>query len=315
MRLIFLGSGAFGLPTLMVLHEEHEVVAVVTQPDKPAGRKRQLTATPIGQWAQEQGLTVLKFSNVNEDSVIQQIQALKPDAAVVIAFGQKLSESLIESLGQLAVNLHASLLPRYRGAAPINWAMIHGEAQTGVSVIGLAQKMDAGEVYASAATEIEPDETAGELHDRLAGLGPRVVLKVLHELDAETLSAFPQDESLATLAPKLSKADGTVDFSASAKTIRNRVHGLTPWPGVRVRVCGQSPKAPEALKLLRVSVVAKVISKEPAGTVLADGHVVAGDGNVLRLDEIQPPGKKPMAFTDFLRGRSIQIGDRFEAWS
>ena len=253
MRLIYIGSGEFGLPTLTYLHEYHEIVAVVSQPDKPAGRRRQMSPTPVADWAQASGLRVLKSGDVNADEFIEQVAGMNADASVVIAFGQKLSDKLIKSLGKLAVNLHASLLPKYRGAAPINWAMINNEKVTGVSVIALAQRMDAGDVYAAAEIQIDPLETAGQLHDRLAELGPEVVGKVLGDLELDCLHAIGQDESQATRAPKLSKSDGTVDFNQPVELVRARIHGLTPWPGCRVIWHSQSTGTSTELILKRVS--------------------------------------------------------------
>jgi len=234
MKLLFFGSGAFGLPTLERLCAAHDVLAVVTQPDRPAGRKRVPTPTPIGQWAEARGLPVHKADDVNTPPFVERVAAYGADASVVIAFGQKLSPRLIDAMGRLAVNLHASLLPKYRGAAPINWAMIDGQATTGVSVIALAQRMDAGAVYATAELAIDPNQTAGELHDRLAQLGPACVSRVLDDLAGGTLSPVEQDESKATKAPKFKKGDGTVSFEMSAPLVRARIHGLTPWPGCRV---------------------------------------------------------------------------------
>lgn len=306
MRIVFLGSGEFGLPTLQALHREHEVVAVVSQPDRPAGRKRQLTPTPVAAWAAQQGLPLLKSDAVNEPAFIDRIRALQPDASVVIAFGQKLSPPLIEALGKLAVNLHASLLPKYRGAAPINWAIIHGETTTGVSVIGLAQRMDAGEVYARAETPIDPLETAGELHDRLAQLGPDAVLSVLRDLQRERLRPIPQDDTLATKAPKLTKADGTVDFNQPADAVRARVHGLTPWPGCRVTwVTASGGEKP--LILGRVHAHDTPVPCEP-GTVTENLRVACSDGSI-ELLELQAPGTKMMPAADFARGHGLKPGD------
>ncbi len=201
MRLIFLGSGEFGLPTLRRLHEHHAIAAVVSQPDRPAGRRRQDTPTPIAAWAQTTGITVLKPMDVNAPDVVSQLTALKPDAAVVIAFGQKLGDPLIAGLGGLAVNLHASLLPKLRGAAPINWAILNGERETGVTIISLAQRMDAGLIYAQQATPIDPRETAGELHDRLAQLGPSLIESVLAQWKEGKLAGRAQDEAHATRGP------------------------------------------------------------------------------------------------------------------
>jgi len=314
MRILFFGSGEFGLPTLQRLCAEHEVLAVVTQPDRPAGRKQKLTPTPIARWAQANALTVHKAADVNTDAFVKQVAGDQPDASVVIAFGQKLSPALVEAMGRLAVNLHASLLPKFRGAAPINWAMIRGEARTGVSVIGLAQRMDAGPIYATDALDIDPEETAGELHDRLAKLGPDAVCRVLDDLARDTLDPLEQDEAQATKAPKLRKADGTVDFSLPADAVRCRVHGLTPWPGCRVR-WRQADGGDGGMLMLR-----RVRAGEPRpqglepGTVGEGGAVAAADAWV-QLREVQAPGGKPMPIDAFLRGHALQAGDRLEPWA
>lgn len=316
MRLIFLGSGEFGLPTLRDLHAKHQVLAVVTQPDRPAGRHRQLTPTPIAAWAAEAGLSVHKAENVNEPAFVEQVRALGAEASVVIAFGQKLGEPLIAALGKLAVNLHASLLPKYRGAAPINWAMIEGEIETGVSVIGLAQRMDAGLVYVTAATPIDPLETAGELHDRLALLGPGAVGRVLEQLQTGTLAGVPQDEARATKAPKLSRADGVIDFDQDGARLAWRIHGLTPWPGVRVGWRKPDGTVKE-LMLRRVKAEPDLScffghrGGPKPGAVLEGGRVAVRDGE-LRLVEVQMPGGKPMKLDEFLRGHRLEPGDRLE---
>lgn len=314
MHLIYFGSGAFGLPTLRTLHgsDEHTVVAVVSQPDKPAGRRRQVTPTPVAAWAAEQGLTVLKSEDVNTPAFITRIADLKPDASVVIAFGQKLSPGLIDAMGELAINVHSSLLPKYRGAAPIQWAMIENEATTGVSVIGLADRMDAGDIYAIAETPIDPRETAGELHDRLAELGPACVLKVLADLAGDTLNPVAQDEGKATRARKFSKADGTVDFDQPAARVRARVHGLNPWPGCRVVWRSARSGVSQTLLLRRVADHAESVHDTQApGTVQDDLRIACGDagGGALELLEVQAPGGKALALADFLKGQSMLPGD------
>jgi len=320
MRLIFLGSGEFGLPTLEFLHAHHEVRAVVSQPDRPAGRKRQLTPTPISQWAAQHDLTLRKTDNANVDDFVALMQDAHADAAIVIAFGQKLSPELITALGPVVVNLHASLLPKYRGAAPINWAMIEGETDAGVSVISLAQKMDAGLIYATRSTPIDPLETAGQLHDRLAALGPGVIQQVLDDVRADKLEGEPQNEGEATPAPKLKKADGWVDFTLTAEQVRCRIHGLTPWPGVTViwRCAGEpvadagaateSIDQPLILKRVTSQTEFNTAGAEP-GMVLADAHVACGDG-AIRLLEVQQPGKRVMLIDEFMRGHPLQPGDR-----
>lgn len=318
MRLMFFGAGAFGLPTLEALHAQHEVAAVVTQPDKPAGRKRRLAPTPIGQWAADHGLDVWKRDDVNDDAFVERVAAVAPEASVVIAFGQKLSPALIEAMGPLAVNLHASLLPKYRGAAPIQRAMIEGEPVTGVSVIALAQKMDAGVVYAMQETPIDPHETAGELHDRLAGLGPEAIGRVLDDLASGQLQPVEQDHAQATRAPKLTKADGTVDFAAEADAVRSRIHGLTPWPACRVALWPKNADAPrpDPLTLRRVKGVDGSPAGAEPGTVL-DGLRVAtaSRDRVIELVSVQPPGKRAMPAADFARGHAdFEPGARLLPW-
>lgn len=319
MRLIFLGSGAFGLPTFQRLCQKHEVALVVSQPDHPAGRGRHLTPTPIAARAHEMGLPVIKPADVNAPEVVDRITAIKPDAAMVIAFGQKLSQPLVAALGNLVVNLHGSLLPKYRGAGPVQWAILQGESQTGLTVIGLAQKMDAGLIYGRCSTPIDPLETAGELHDRLALLGPDLVEQVLERHANGTLVGQVQDESQVTRAPKLKKEDGWVDFRAPAQEVRCRVHGLTPWPGVKVSWCkaGQTSGDRPAvqLSLLRVADEPQLQHNQPPGTVLARHRVACGQGGVrgaVRLLEVQLPGGKPMKIEDFVRGHRLEVGDRLQ---
>lgn len=317
MRLLFFGSGAFGLPTAKMLHARHELVAVVSQPDKPAGRKRVLTPTPVAAWALEQGIEVLRAENVNTPEFVEKIKGFKVRGSIVIAFGQKLGEPLIGAMGELAVNLHGSLLPKYRGAAPINWAIIHGEQVAGVSVIGLAQKMDAGPVYGEASLKVDPLETAGELHDRLSELGPGAIEKVLADLAKGTLDPKEQDHDRATKAPKLNKADGTVRFDQDSEAVRSRVHGLTPWPGCRVNWHCKATGKTGVLTLGRVSASPDLscfiglnqVGEAPAyGTVGEDYHVLTGDGSV-RLMEVQAPGTRMMGIADFARGHKLGVGD------
>jgi len=306
MRVVYMGSGAFGLPTLKALHAEHDIALVVSQPDRTAGRGRRLTATPIAEWALDNGLELDRPDDVNDPGVRERIHSIGPDAMVVIAFGQKLGPELLEGLP--AFNLHASLLPAYRGAAPINRAMMDGCDETGVSVIALASRMDAGAVFATARLAIDPGETAGELHDRLADLGPGVISRVLQGLENATLAPERQDDSLATRADKLSRSDATVDFDQPARLARARIHGLTPWPGCDVLVDGRR------LRLLRVRDEAGDSGEAAPGTLLENGAVACASG-VLHLIEVQPAGKKPMSFEDWRRGHQVAPGARLESVS
>ncbi|MBT8485474.1 MAG: methionyl-tRNA formyltransferase, partial [Phycisphaerae bacterium] len=227
MQLVYFGSGVFGLPTLERLARDHQVRLVVSQPDRPAGRSRHPVPTPISSFATSAGLPVLRPERMDAPGVVEAIRAVDADAFVVIAYGHKLPAALLDD--RFAINLHASLLPKYRGAAPINWAMINGESETGVSVITLAERMDAGLVLARRRLAIDARETAGELHDRLAELGPEIVQEVLSAQQTGTLRGVAQDPAEVSWAPRLKKADGTVDFDRPAVAVRQRIHGLTPW--------------------------------------------------------------------------------------
>jgi len=304
MDLVFFGSGAFGLPTLERLAARHRVRGIVTQPDRPAGRGGRLTPTPIGAWAATHAPAVplLKPGSVNVLSVCEAIRAFPADAWVVIAFGQKLGRALLED--RFAINLHASLLPRWRGAAPINAAVLAGDAETGNSVITLADRMDAGAVLGQSRRPLDPALTAGELHDLLAADGPDLVEAVLRAHAEGTLAPRPQDEALVTLAPKLTKADGWVDLAQSADACRRRIHGLTPWPGVAATLSDRP------LRLLRVEPVPAGSEQSAVGTIVDPVHgiVACGGGTALRLLTVQPAGGRAMPWADFARGHRVESG-------
>lgn len=299
MRLVFLGAGAFGLPTLERLAREHEVVLVVSQPDRPAGRGKVLTPTPIAARAAELGIPVQRPDDVNAPESLAALRGVGADAWVVIAFGQKLSRELVD--GVFAINLHGSLLPAYRGAAPIQRAVMEGCGESGVSVISIAERMDAGLVYATRVRAIGATETADDVHDGLAALGPEVISAVLASHAAGTARGEAQDESKATRARKLSKADGTVDIAAlDARAARARINGLNSWPGCTVLVGGAE------LKLLRVREAEPRAGVEP-GMLAADGVVAARTG-AIEILEVQPAGGRPMAWGEFVRGRPKVVG-------
>ena len=307
LKVIFAGSGEFGLPTLRALQEPtHRVVQVVTQPDRPAGRGRGTSPTPIGQEAISNGLPLLRTANVNKEVL--------PDAdvMVVIAFGQKIAESQVNHPRLGSVNLHASRLPKFRGAAPINWAIIQGESVTGNSVIRLSQRMDAGAILGQSALTIGEVETAGELHDRLAGEGPGLVLDVLERLEAGRASEIMQDESQATLAPKLSRESARLDFTRPAVELSRQIRGLYPWPGCRVRVLDASGNEIARLRLSRARPAAGDGPRWQPGEVTSAGTVDA-TGGCIELIEVQPEGGKLMSLDDYRRGHRWQAGLRLES--
>jgi methionyl-tRNA formyltransferase len=314
MRVAFLGSGEFGLPTLRAVAARHQVVAVVSQPDRPAGRGGKVTPTAIAAWAADSlaGVPMFKPEDVNTPEMVAAIHATRPDVMVVIAFGQKLSPGLVEPRGTGprlgAINLHASLLPRHRGAAPIHWAILSGDAVTGNSVISIAERMDAGLIYAQSTREIGSTQTMGELHDLLAADGPDLVLGVLAGLLAGTAVGVAQDETRKTRAGKLSREMAVVDFAASAEECRRRINGLSPWPGVTVGFRGQP------LKVLRAGASEATVGSTPGGTIVhaVEGLVACGGGTALRVLDVQPAGKKVMAWRDFANGAQINPEERLQ---
>jgi methionyl-tRNA formyltransferase len=300
--LVYFGSGSFGLPTLRSLVAAKCVRLVVSQPDKPAGRGGALTPTPVSEFALQAGLPLLRPEDCNRPESVQEIRAALHGERMcfaVIAYGQKMGAQLLE--GAFAINLHGSLLPRWRGAAPYQRAVMEGDTMAGVTVIGVAERMDAGDMYARADVPIGPSMTAGELHDQLSQMGPPVMLPVLCDWAEGRAKCEPQSEALATRARKLSRADAWAEFSATADAVRARINGLSPWPGCAVRVESHE------LKVLRA------VCRNPDGVlgtpgeVLADGTVACGRGSV-QLLEVQPPGGTCMAFDAWRRGRNLSTG-------
>lgn len=306
MKLVFFGSGAFGVPTLEALCSTHTVALIVTQPARPAGRGGRPTPTPVALWAAEHAphIPVIAPEKVNDAAIVAQIHAVHAPLWVVIAFGQFLGRKLLSAAP--AINLHASLLPRWRGAAPINAAILAGDTVTGNSIIDVSDRMDAGAVLAQSRRTIEPHLTAGELHDLLAADGPALMLRTIEHIAEGAAHRTPQDESLVTLAPKMSKEHGSIDFARTSDECRCTIHGYTPWPGVTVRYRG------EPLKLLRAQSLPASANIHP-GAILdpAQGTIACGVGT-LRLIEVQPAGKRPMTWSEFHNGRRCLAGEQLE---
>jgi methionyl-tRNA formyltransferase len=297
-RVALLGSGAFAIPSFSALASTPgiEVPLVITQPDRPAGRGRVLEPTPVGAWAAREGLRVVKPEDINAPEWVELLVHERIDALAVIAFGQKLSPAVLD--GRVACNLHGSLLPRWRGAAPIQRSVMAGDDEVGVTVISIASRMDAGEVYARVATAIGPSETSGDLHDRLAQLGVPAMVDVVQGLLDGTARGTTQDESLATRARKLARADAWVDLRGTAREVCARINGLSPWPGTDCTIAGDGHE-PMPIKLLRCRAVDASL---PVGSVATSGVVGCGEGAIEVL-EAQVPGGKPMPLVDLMRGR------------
>lgn len=311
MNIVYLGSGEFGLECLNALAQSsHSLDFIVTQPPRQAGRGRKPTPTPVAVWANDRSISFLETQDVNAPQMVQKIAGFKPDLIVVIAFGQKIGSELINLPPKGAINVHASLLPKYRGAAPINWAIINGETETGISIITLAEKMDAGLILAQAKTEILADETAGQLHDRLAQMAAPLLLETIDKIADDSAVYIEQDNSAATLAPKLKKSDGFLNFAEPADTIQRKIRGLWPWPGASAIYVSK-----KTAKSLRVTIaMAQVVqTSSPAhlqpGTLDENLNVVCGE-NALKIVKIKPDGSGLMDFKDFVNGRQTRPGDR-----
>ncbi|MEB3237885.1 MAG: methionyl-tRNA formyltransferase [Candidatus Sericytochromatia bacterium] len=300
-RLVFMGTPAFAVPALeALLIAGHEILAVVTQPDRPVGRGQQLHACPVKQRALEAGLVVLQPERLRRDEVVkEQLRGLHADAFVVVAFGQLLPADVLEMPRAGCLNIHGSLLPRHRGAAPVARALMAGDAETGISLMRLDEGMDTGPVIAEARVAIGARETAGELAERLALLGAQVLVRELEPWLAGERPEQPQDGAQASLAPKLDKAEADIDWTLSAATLDARIRGLLPWPGARTRLDGLEIKVHEARPETWTGEAVQ------AGTVLAadaEGWLVACGQGALRLVTVQVPGRRALAAADAARG-------------
>ncbi|MBN1490402.1 MAG: methionyl-tRNA formyltransferase [Phycisphaerae bacterium] len=318
MRIVYFGSGEFAVPTLRALaNTAHDVVAVITQPSRPSGRGRKLTPTPTAEWGAKLELPVIEAQNVNDPELVNRIRGLAARLGVVVAFGQKLGRELITSMRCGCVNVHASLLPKYRGAAPINWAILNGELKTGVTVFRLTDRIDAGEILVQRQTMICEDETAGELHDRLARIGPDAIKAALEmfEQDDEP-RGYEQDATEVSVAPKLTKESGLLDFRYPATVLVRQVRAMSPWPGARGLFCSASGSHREEVTFVGVRAVERpgeVVNRAP-GTLTDLYEVVTGQGT-LELHVVKPAGGRAMAWQDFVNGRHVQPEDRFETIS
>jgi methionyl-tRNA formyltransferase len=312
MKIIYLGSGEFGIECLNALNSSaHSVQLVVTQPPNPAGRGRKPNPTPAARWAETNSIPFIETGNANTPEMIEKITDYKPDLIVVIAFGQKVGDDLINLPPKSAVNVHASLLPKYRGAAPINWAIINGETETGISIITLAQKMDAGCILGQSKTDIAPDETAGRLHDKLAQIAAPLLLETIDQIADGSAVYTEQDHSKATLAPKLKKADGFIDFNESAASLEKKIRGLWPWPGASANYLSKKTGKSTRVTIVAAQVVETSIAPGlSAGTLDENLNVICGK-DALKIAQIKPAGSPLMDFKDFSNGRQTRPADLF----
>jgi methionyl-tRNA formyltransferase len=310
MRIVFLGSGAFALPTLRWLAQSgHQVPLVITQPARPSGRGRKTMPTPVRGLADELGWAVLEVADVNDSSVVEQVKALDARVGLVIAFGQKLGGPLIASMPGGLINLHASLLPKYRGAAPINWALIRGEERTGCTVFRIVERLDAGPILSTRWTAIKPDETAGELHDRLAGVGVDAVDAALKLFEGGAIpEGTPQSDAEATRAPKLAKSDGFIQFDRLTREIARQIAGVTPWPGATARYESAEGRWERVTITRARSAEGPSVPGASPGAIDARRYVATSDG-FLEILEIKPSSGRVMSWEDYVNGRHVKAGD------
>jgi methionyl-tRNA formyltransferase len=298
MRLIFLGTPAFAAPALEALAHAHDVISVVTQPDRPKGRGQELSASPVKQAAARMGIPVYQAERIRRPEAQAQLASLAPEIMVVVGYGQIIPQSVIDIAPRGIVNVHASLLPKYRGAAPIQWAIVNGENRTGVTTMQINAGLDTGDILLERETEIGPDETAMELGQRLAVMGAELLIETLDGLARGTIAPRKQDDTRASLAPILTKEDGAISWTKAASVIHNRVRGLVPWPGAYTRFRGQ------LLHIWRAKLTSDRTALVP-GRVLAGAgfRVACGDAGVLQLLEVQMEGRKRMSAEAFANGQ------------
>jgi len=307
LRTVFMGTPDFALQTLQGLIDAGcKMVGVYTQPDRPKGRGKQLAAPPVKELAQKYDIPVYQPLKLRQPEAVAELEALAPDLIVVVAYGQILPKSVLEIPAHGCINVHASLLPKYRGAAPINKAIIDGETETGITTMYMDVGLDTGDMLVKKTLAIGPEETAGELHDRLASLGRETMEETLRRLCAGTLQREVQDDEQSTYASMMRKEDGRIDWNRSAQEIHNHVRGLDPWPGAYTTING------ELLKLAETS--PEAAEGLPGSVIAADknGVCVACGSGSLRIQQLQLAGRKRLAAADFLRGCPLEAGAMME---
>lgn len=303
-----MGTPEFAVPCLAALYEHCDVIGVVTQPDKPRGRGQKLLPSPVKAWAEAHGLPVWQPKRIKEEDFTAFLEEQKPDLMVVVAFGQILSQRILDIPPYGCINVHGSLLPRYRGAAPMQWCVIDGEKKTGITTMFMDAGLDTGDMLLKAEFPIGPDTTLEEVHDGLMALGAKVLIDTLEELSAGTLKRIPQTGE-SNYAPMLTKETGHIHWQDRAQKIHNLVRGLDSWPGAYTFLAGKK------YKIWRTRCTTEKTEAQPGTILRADKKeglfVAAGDG-VLEITELQAPGKKRMAAKDYLNGHAIALPATFE---
>jgi methionyl-tRNA formyltransferase len=308
LEIVFFGTPEFAVPSLKALiASRHRVAAVVSQPDRPRGRGQHVQPTPTKAVAEASGIPVLQPTKIRDEGFLDRIRTFAPDLGVVVAFGRILPDALIAIPRLGMINVHASILPHYRGAAPIQRAVMAGDDETGVTIMRIATELDAGATFAMRGVSIPSDATSGQLESTLAVVGAELLLPVVDALEAGRAIETPQDHARATFAPKITKEEGAIDWSAPAAVIHNRVRGLQPWPLASTTLAGRRI-------VVRRTGVRTGGAADPGRVLCARGDeliVACGSGTALQLLEIQPEGKRTMTAREFIAGRGVAEGDRF----
>lgn len=306
MKILFMGTPDFAVPSLeALLNAGHVICGVFTQPDKPKNRGMKLQAPPVKEFALAHDIPVFQPESVKDGTAMEQIRALEPELIAVAAYGRILPVDILEYPAFGCINVHSSLLPKYRGSAPIHWAILNGDEESGVTIMHMAKAMDAGDIIAQAVTPIDPNETVETLRDRLAQMGAKLLVEVVEQLKNGTAKRAPQDESLVTYAPMLSRELSPLDWTRTARQLHDQVRGLIPWPATTTDIIGGQP-----VKIFEVEETGVATNAAP-GTIVAAGKqgidVACGDGMLLRIKQLQAQGGKRMAAADYLRGHPINI--------
>ena len=306
MRIVFMGTPEFAVPSLKALAETgHDVCGVFTQSDKPKNMGMKLQASPVKEYALSIGLSVFQPLKMRDGEALAILRELNPDVITVAAYGKILPVDILELPALGCINVHSSLLPKYRGAAPINWAILNGEEETGVTIQRMAEGIDTGDILAQAKTPIDVNENAAQLFARLAQMGAELLVETVRKLETGSAAATPQDESRASYAPMLSKELSPMEWGKTARQLHDQVRGLYPWPSAAAVLDGIR------CKIIRTSLINAETNQQPGTVLQADKkglRVACGDGRVLEILELQPDGKKTMAAAAFLMGHPIQTG-------
>lgn len=314
LKVVMMGTGEFALPSFLALCDStHEIVGLYTQPDRTGRGHHSNQPHPMKEAAIEHGVLVFQPENVNTPECLAELRALNADLFIVAAYGQILKKELLEIPPLGAFNIHGSLLPKYRGASPIQYALLHGETETGITIFKIEPKLDAGPIIRKDSLAIDPNETAGELHDRLAQLGSQVIVATVNDIETGQFEPLTQSESDTVYAPRLKKEDGIIDWTRSAQQIHDHIRAFNPWPKTFTWF-HHAERKPQRVLIHKTAVIDEE-STEPAGAILTTSEagvfVSTGEG-VINVISMQPEGKRQMLARDFMNGHSLQPGDRFE---